>query len=285
MNAVSPPPAGWYPDPSGRAPFRYWDGARWTEHTDQGTAPAPSPTAPMAPSAPLAPSAPAAPTAPMYTPAAPGYQPAAPAYTAPAPMGGAAPAGGNWTAQSFLDDLKKLDGLALVVVGALIFILSSFLTWTSGTVSASDPNTGQRLSESSSANGWEDDNAWVIRGFDVDDLLNRTTVEAPDSGNDMVIMLPIALVAAGIAVASRTGKKVKNHAEIVVGASGVLAVLMIAEAVTVSGAIDDVASAAALIGQSVDAGLAYGFYLAIVATLVMAGGAVKHYLADKQAKA
>ena len=41
MNAVSPPPAGWYPDPSGRAPFRYWDGARWTEHTDQGTAPSP----------------------------------------------------------------------------------------------------------------------------------------------------------------------------------------------------------------------------------------------------
>ncbi|NMD25613.1 MAG: DUF2510 domain-containing protein, partial [Actinobacteria bacterium] len=51
MNAVSPPPAGWYPDPSGRAPFRYWDGARWTEHTDQGTAPSP-PVAPFVPAPP-----------------------------------------------------------------------------------------------------------------------------------------------------------------------------------------------------------------------------------------
>lgn len=27
------PPAGWYPDPNGRAPFRWWDGNTWTEHT------------------------------------------------------------------------------------------------------------------------------------------------------------------------------------------------------------------------------------------------------------
>ena len=29
------PPANWYPDPSGHARLRYWDGARWTEHTAQ----------------------------------------------------------------------------------------------------------------------------------------------------------------------------------------------------------------------------------------------------------
>ena len=27
------PPAGWHPDPHGQARERYWDGARWTEHT------------------------------------------------------------------------------------------------------------------------------------------------------------------------------------------------------------------------------------------------------------
>jgi hypothetical protein len=28
-----PPPPGWYPDPWGFAPTRWWDGYRWTEHT------------------------------------------------------------------------------------------------------------------------------------------------------------------------------------------------------------------------------------------------------------
>ncbi|MFL5821712.1 MAG: DUF2510 domain-containing protein [Solirubrobacteraceae bacterium] len=27
------PPGGWYPDPSGQARLRWWDGQRWTEHT------------------------------------------------------------------------------------------------------------------------------------------------------------------------------------------------------------------------------------------------------------
>lgn len=32
---------GWYPDPQGGPGRRYWDGTRWTEHTDQGAAGAP----------------------------------------------------------------------------------------------------------------------------------------------------------------------------------------------------------------------------------------------------
>ena len=31
------PPAGWHPDPHGRFPQRYWDGARWTAHVSDGT--------------------------------------------------------------------------------------------------------------------------------------------------------------------------------------------------------------------------------------------------------
>jgi membrane protease YdiL (CAAX protease family) len=30
--------AGWYTDPFGRSPFRYWDGDRWTEYAGDGTA-------------------------------------------------------------------------------------------------------------------------------------------------------------------------------------------------------------------------------------------------------
>ena len=42
MEAQAPPP-GWYPDPSVPGAQRWWDGARWTEHS---SAPQPVPTAP-----------------------------------------------------------------------------------------------------------------------------------------------------------------------------------------------------------------------------------------------
>jgi uncharacterized protein YxjI len=43
----SPPPPGWYPDPSGGAGTRWWDGQAWTEHVQ------PPPAAPPAPQAPV----------------------------------------------------------------------------------------------------------------------------------------------------------------------------------------------------------------------------------------
>ncbi|MDQ0994092.1 phospholipid scramblase-related protein [Streptomyces sp. V3I7] len=44
MTTQSNPPAGWYPDPHG-APqtVRYWDGARWTDHTNPAPQGAPAP--------------------------------------------------------------------------------------------------------------------------------------------------------------------------------------------------------------------------------------------------
>ncbi|WP_291050213.1 DUF2510 domain-containing protein [Herbiconiux sp.] len=42
-NTPSAVAAGWYPDPSGAAGLRWWDGARWTEHTQ-----AHAPAAPLA---------------------------------------------------------------------------------------------------------------------------------------------------------------------------------------------------------------------------------------------
>lgn len=36
---VAPP--GWYPDASGQAQFRWWDGTQWTGHTSAGSPPVP----------------------------------------------------------------------------------------------------------------------------------------------------------------------------------------------------------------------------------------------------
>ncbi|MER7989054.1 phospholipid scramblase-related protein [Streptomyces noursei] len=47
-------PRGWYQDPSGAAALRWWDGARWTEHTQAAPPPAPAP-APQQQYAPQAP--------------------------------------------------------------------------------------------------------------------------------------------------------------------------------------------------------------------------------------
>ncbi|MFD3496770.1 phospholipid scramblase-related protein [Streptomyces sp. NPDC058676] len=42
MTTQSNTPAGWYPDPHGAAQtLRYWDGAQWTDHTNQQAAAAP----------------------------------------------------------------------------------------------------------------------------------------------------------------------------------------------------------------------------------------------------
>lgn len=274
MNAVSPPPAGWYPDPSGRAPFRYWDGIRWTEHTDQGTAPSPSPTSPNPPPPPGT----FVGATPTYTPAAPaGYAPGgyAPAATT------AAPAGANWNAQTFLADLKKLDGFALVVVSALLFFAFTFMTWSSGKI------TGVDATLTASSNAWNGDNVWLIRGWEVNDTNVSSWLQGvnPDAGSDMVVLLPLALIAAGVAVASRTGMRINKANEIVLGASGLLALLLIAEMVHLNGAIDDIKSKVATVGLLGEGDVDMGLYLAIVAAIVMAGGALKTFLAAKQAKA
>jgi hypothetical protein len=195
-----------------------------------------------------------------------------------------------WTAQSFMEDVKKLEGLALVVVGVIVFILASFLNWSDGSLKANGQEIG-----GGPANAW-DEGVWLIRGWDVN-ATNATTLLSGgkvDSGTDMVILLPIALIALAAAVAPKLGKKLTNGNEIVAGAAVLLAALTIAEVVHLSSAIDDLVqlldgqffqTANGTVGLEASGSLSFGIYIAALGSLVAAGGAVKHYLANKQAKA
>lgn len=271
MNSPHPPPAGWYPDPSGRAPFRYWDGAQWTEHTNQGTPPSPS----VAQAAPAA--YPGNPAPPQGFTQGTGYA----GYTA-APSGPVA--GGPLTAQSFFDDLKRFEGYAVVVAGALLFIVFSFLPWVSTELSGFDVNTGLPASESNSSNAWDGDTAWWIRGWEVN-AANVQGTNKPDSGTDMIILLPLALAGAGVAVALRMGRPVSYGKEISLGASALLAALMIGEVMHMSSVLDEVPDLLAQInGPSFEGSIGFGMYSATFATLVMAVGAGRSLMAAKQAK-
>jgi len=271
VNSPHPPPAGWYPDPSGRAPFRYWDGSQWTEHTNQGTPPSPSIGQP----------APPAPQAYAGTPAAPQSfgQQIAPGFPG-APAAPAAP-GGPLTVQSFVEDLKRFDGFAIAVVCAALFVVFSFFSWADA--DATNTQTGQ--SASSPANAWSgEDGPWLIRGWDVtlENLQKFEAGQSVDSGTDMVVLLPLLLGAVGVAAAVRMGKPITRGPEIAVGLAALLSVLMIAELVHLNGASDDLKSIYSQYGVRFDGGPGFGLYISLLASLALTVALGRMYQASKQ---
>lgn len=116
-------PAGWYADPWGQAPRRYWDGAQWTEHTD---APAAAPVATPAPAPAAAPGPTPPPMASGGYGAPQGGYAAAPGYNGAPTM---APPGGSNVS---LEGSRNL--LWVVVAGVVLIALGSFLPWASVTV-------------------------------------------------------------------------------------------------------------------------------------------------------
>lgn len=271
MNAPNTPPPGWYPDPSGQAPFRYWDGTRWTEHTNQG---APAPVQPVQyapqPGAPPVPGAPGMPGMPAM-----GGMPGAAAPAAAKPL----------TAQGFLDDLKQLDGFAVMLAAAALFIIATFLAWGSAEVTGVSA-TGQQVHQEDTTNAWSGDGAWLILGTDTDtsSLTQAAQGGKADGNTDLLILGPLLLVAVGVAVAMRQGKQISNGNQIAAGAAVLFGVLVIAEVFHLSSAGSDIESfGETYIGGDWTVGVAYGAWIGAIAAVGVAFGGIRHYMATKTA--
>jgi len=166
----------------------------------------------------------------------------------------------------------------VVAVGFLLLLLCSFLPWSGGDIS------GAGGSEELSANAWSGDSPWLMRGFDVteDNVLTSAQGGTVESGTDMLILFPLALGAVGVALAVRLGKRFERSAEIGLALAVLLAILLIVEAIHVSGALDDFNGILATYGARADFGLQVGFFGGVVAAILMAVGAGRTYLASKQ---
>ncbi|HAP76163.1 MAG TPA: hypothetical protein DCR14_08785, partial [Acidimicrobiaceae bacterium] len=201
-------------------------------------------------------------------PQAPGYLPGAPA-AAPAS------ASSGISAQGLLADLQKFEGFAVMVAGALLFIIASFLPWL-----ASEGTNGFGGSAEDSVNAWDGDQPWMILGWDV-------SVQSLSSGDtsgttDMLILLPIALVAVGAAAAPKLGKQFAKSREVATGAGVLLGVLTVAEVFSLSSSIDDFNSILSQNGFAIEASLSAGAWIGAIAAVVVAVGAVRLYMAEKQ---
>lgn len=67
MSNATPPPAAWYPDPSGTASERWWNGRAWTASTQEAAHRSDVRSAPTS-YAPIQPYVPAGPVMPLYSP-------------------------------------------------------------------------------------------------------------------------------------------------------------------------------------------------------------------------
>ena len=105
--------------------------------------------------------------------------------------------------------------------------------------------------------------------------------QSPDSGSDVIILLPLMLAAVGVAGAMRTGKSVTRGAEIALGASALLAVLMIGEVMHLTGVIDDLKSIFAQFGVQFDGSVGFGMYLGTAAAFALAFGAFRLFQAGR----
>lgn len=262
MSDTTNPPPGWYPDPSAQAPFRYWDGARWTEHTNNGT-PAPVQQVQPAASSPHlgVPAAPVAPFAPVVTPGGA-------ASTAPL------------SAQGLLADLQKLEGFAVMVAGALLFLIASFLPWGDAKVQGFD-GFGNQVSEEDSFNAWSSDAPWMVLGYDASlETFQeaQATGKDPSGATDMIIMAPLLLAAVGVAGAPRVGKSVKNGTTIATALAAGFGVFTIAEVFSLSGSLGDVED---LFGGALEAGLSFGAWLGVLAAAAVAFGGARLSMAAK----
>jgi hypothetical protein len=241
MSVSHNPPPGWYPDPAGQAGSRYWDGVKWTTHTQ----PAPTSAAPVTPAVPPPPTSRAVPPPPPAAPVAP-----------------VVPVATGKGANAFVEGLKRLEPFPLIVVGAVLFFISTFLPWAENAVD--------------SVNAWEGDAAWLIFG-----ISTREVAQGGGSGNtDLILLLPLAIIAVAVAAMMRQGKTISYGREISVGAASLLTLLLIAEVVHINGVVDELETDFGF--GNVSGGPAWGLFAAIVAAGVMTFGAVRALLTSRR---
>lgn len=251
MSDQSLPSAGWYPDPAGPG-SRYWDGARWTEHTQ-----------PVA-------------IAPALQPPVPGQHP-----FQPAPPGLVAGALATTAARPtpLLEQLKRGEGAALVLLGAVLVAVSTFLPWAKVTFFAAE--TGEI---SDSGNAWATDMPWRITGFGPEEfrvgLVEGRTITG---STDAIIFVPLLIAAVALVLAARQGKRITYGAEAAAACCGLLLGLLVVEVVHLGGWVDDLQQLIVQTGgtATVDGGAAIGLWVAIAAAGLMAFGAIRSLLAGR----
>jgi hypothetical protein len=236
MSTSPNPPAGWYPDPAGQG-SRYWDGTRWTTNVQPTAAPMPTPAAPAAPVG-------AAPPPPPPPPAyAPQYAPASPT-----------------TPNAFLQGLQRLEPFPLMVVFSGLFLISTFFPW-------AELRDGF---QTRTYMAWSGEGPWMLLGPSAEDFQREVV---PSGTTDLLLLLPLAIGAVVLAVMTfQQRKRISYAREIMIGLTGLLALLLVIEIVTLNGVADDLA---------VNGGSTWGLYLAVVFAGGMTFAAVRGYLTSK----
>ena len=168
----------------------------------------------------------------------------------------------------FMASAGRLESLPLIVIGAVLFLVSTLLPWAGATLNG----------VSDSSNAWDGDGPWLILGVSIDDVVAAARSGGVASGStDLIILLPLALAAVGLAVARAQGKRIQYATEATVAAAGLLTILLIAEVVHIGGVVDDLRA----LGADVDGGAEWGIYVAVVAAAGMTFGAVRGFLEQR----
>jgi hypothetical protein len=227
MSTPMNPPPGWYPDPTGPG-IRYWDGRSWTVHTQS------VPT-----------------SSPVASPAA-----------FPPPVLVARPVAPGRPLQAFLDGLKRWEAFPVMLVGGLLFAVSTFLPW------ADVENTQTHASDW--INGWDSSGAWVVLGPSAAEIAKDNFAEG---NSDLFLLMPLAIAAIVIvALVRRRRQNATAGNWAAVGLAGALGVLLVVEIVHLDGVVADLRDD---FGFPVDGGASWGLYVAVVAAAVMTFGAIR----------
>jgi hypothetical protein len=179
-----------------------------------------------------------------------------------------------------VDQLKRGEALAVVLVAAGVLFLSTFLPWAKLSL-----NNGQADGISDSQNAWASDVPWLIRGFDAEEfrlaLVQGTA--APTGGTDLIIILPLLIGAVALAWTIRRGKTMAYASEGLAVCCGLLVIVLALEIAHLGSWAGDLQDQ--IIQNegtaTVDGGAGLGLWLAALAGAAMTYGAIRSLLSSR----